>query len=327
MAKAKIVVTQRIFPEIGEKLKTHFQAVLSVQEGPVSIKALAPKVKDADGILTFLTDNIDAAFLEKTPNLKIISNFAVGFDNIDIGAASSRRIFVSNTPGVLTESCADLTFALVLALVRKIPQADQFVKNGKFKGWRPDLFLGRELNGKILGILGLGRIGKAVVRRAKAFGMEVIYFDTARSQEVEEELGIRFVDIEEFLSRSDVVTIHAALTKGTFHMIGEKELAFMKPTAYLVNTARGPIIDEKALFKALKNKRLAGAGLDVYEKEPEITPGLAKLPNVVLLPHIASATVETRTRMANMAADNLIAFFKGQKPPPNCVNPKLAEKF
>ncbi len=324
--KPKILVTQKIFPAIAEKLHRHFRTVLLPQELPLAGKTLAQKAKDADGIFSFLTDKLGADFLEKTPKLKIIANFAVGFDNVDLAAATAKDIFVCNTPNVLTEATADLTWALLLAAVRRIPQADQYTRTGKFKSWRYDLFLGSDLSGKTLGILGLGKIGKAVARRAKGFGMDVIYFDAARIQENEDGLDIRFVDFDELLRRSDILTIHCALTKATFHMIGSKEMATMKSGAYIINTARGPIIDEKALVQALKSKRLAGAGLDVYEQEPVLTPGLAQLPNVVCLPHIGSATKETRLAMANMAADSLIAFFRGTKPPPNCVNPQVAHK-
>lgn len=293
----------------------------SANTSPLPKKAFIRHAKDCDGILSFLTDSLDAKLIQGLPRLKIISNFAVGYNNIDISAATSKGVFVSNTPSVLTNATADLTWGLILAAVRHIPQADRFTREGKFKGWRYNLFLGTDIHGKTLGIIGLGRIGRAVAERAKGFGMKVMYFSP--SQRIEEE-NFRYqkVDIETLLKESDIVTLHAPLNKASLRMIGQKELSLMKPTAYLINTARGPILDEKALLQALKNKKIAGAGLDVYENEPKINSGLLKMGNVICLPHIGSATLETRFKMAQIAADNLIAYFKGQTPPPNCVNPK-----
>jgi len=232
---------------------------------------------------------------------------------------------VTNTPGVLTETTADLAFALILATARRIVEADKFTRSGKWKSWGPMLFLGRDVYGATLGIIGLGRIGQAVARRAKGFNMKVIYYSRKRKEDVERELGVEYRELRSLLREADIVSIHTPLTEETYHLIGEKELSLMKPTAILINTARGAVVDQKALYKALKERRIFGAGLDVYEKEPiDADDPLMELDNVVLLPHIGSASVETRGRMARMAAENLLAGLRGEKPP-NLVNPEVLE--
>ena len=254
------------------------------------------------------------------PALKVIANYGVGFEHIDLDAATRRGIPVTNTPGVLTETTADLAFALILATARRVVAGDQRVRQGKFQYWAPLLFLGQEVNGKTLGIIGMGRIGKAVARRAAGFGMKLLYHSRTRLSPLEEqELGASLQPLETLLREADFVTLHVPLTPHTRHLIGSRELELMKDSAFLINTARGPVVDEAALVAALRQGQIRGAGLDVYEKEPELSPGLADLENVVLLPHLGSATVETRTRMAVMAAENLLAGLRGD-PPPNCLN-------
>jgi glyoxylate reductase len=244
----------------------------------------------------------------------------VGYDNIDVAAATARGIWVSNTPGVLTDATADLTFALILAAARRIIEGEAMVRAGKFKSWAPFLFLGTEVTGKTLGIIGLGQIGKAVARRASGFNMRILYHDRNRISESEElELNATYADLKTILSDADFVSLHVTLTDQTRHLISARELDYMKRTAYLINASRGPVVDEKALVEALRTKKIAGAGLDVYENEPALTAGLADLDNVVLLPHVGSATLETRTAMAVLAAENLLDGLQGITPR-NCLN-------
>ena len=253
----------------------------------------------------------------------MIANMGVGYNHIDIAAATRRGIPVSNTPGVLTDATADLAFTLILAVARRVVEGDRRVREGKFKLWAPFLFLGREVSGKTLGIVGFGRIGRAVARRAAGFGMRVLYHNRSRLTPAEErESPAEYADLNTLLAQADFVSLHVPLSGETRHLIGAAELSRMKPTAYLINTARGPVVDEVALLATLQRGMIAGAGLDVYENEPALTPGLADLPNVVLLPHVGSATLETRTAMAAMAARNLIAGLDGQRPP-NLVNPEV----
>ena len=325
MPKWKVFVT-RIIPDEGLKLiLENCDAEVWQAETPPPKEIIIEKIKDCEGILTLLTDKIDAEIMDKAPKLRIISNYAVGYDNIDVKSATQRGIMVTNTPGVLTETTADLAFALILATARRIVEADKFTRSGKWKSWGPMLFLGRDVYGATLGIIGLGRIGQAVARRAKGFNMKVIYYSRKRKEDVERELGVEYRELHSLLREADIVSIHTPLTEETYHLIGEKELSLMKPTAILINTARGAVVDQKALYKALKERRIFGAGLDVYEKEPiDADDPLLELDNVVLLPHIGSASVETRGRMARMAAENLLAGLRGEKPP-NLVNPEVLE--
>ena len=323
MPKWKVFVT-RIIPDEGLKLiLENCDAEVWQAETPPPKEIIIEKIKDCEGILTLLTDKIDAEIMDRAPKLRIISNYAVGYDNIDVKSATQRGIMVTNTPGVLTETTADLAFALILATARRIVEADKFTRSGKWKSWGPMLFLGRDVYGATLGIIGLGRIGQAVARRAKGFNMKVIYYSRKRKEDVERELGVEYRELRSLLREADIVSIHTPLTEETYHLIGEKELSLMKPTAILINTARGAVVDQKALYKALKERRIFGAGLDVYEKEPiDADDPLLELDNVVLLPHIGSASVETRGRMARMAAENLLAGLRGEKPP-NLVNPEV----
>jgi glyoxylate reductase len=273
------------------------------------------ELAEADALLCLLTDRVDAALLERAPRLRIVANAVVGYEHVDLRACAARGIVVTNTPDVLTEATADLTWALILATVRRLPQAERSLRAGEFHGWGFWDYLGGDLAGATLGIFGMGRIGRAVARRAAGFGMRVVYHSRARlPPEEEARSDAKPISFDALLARSDVLTLHAPLTAETRHAIGREALGRMRPGAYLVNTARGALVDEAALVEALRDGRLAGAGLDVYEREPEITPGLIDLPNVVLLPHVGSATKDTRTRMAMLAARNVHAVLGGRAP-------------
>ena len=311
----KVFVTYKI-PEDGLKLlKEKYE--LDVYEGEefLTKEEMLKRVKDADAVITQLRDPVDKEFIDAGKKLKIIANYAVGYNNINVEYAKSKGIYVTNTPGVLTEATADIAWALILAVARKIISADRFVREGKFKGWKPKLFLGYEIHGKTLGIIGMGRIGQAVARRALGFGMKIIYHNRKRlPEEIEKKYSASYVDLETLLKNSDFISINVPLTDETYHLLDEKRLNLLKPNAILVNTARGPVVDEKALYKLLKEGKIAGAGFDVYENEPFLTPGLEKLENVVLLPHIGSATFETRSKMSIMVAENVINALEGRKP-------------
>jgi glyoxylate reductase len=316
----KVLVTARMPEEVLSLLGRDHQVESYEADPPLDRQRLLRSIADKEGLLCTITDWVDAEVLDSAPALKVIANYGVGFEHIDLDAATRRGIPVTNTPGVLTETTADLAFALILATARRIVAGDQRVRQGKFQYWAPLLFLGQEVNGKTLGIIGMGRIGQAVARRARGFGMKILYHSRTRlAPPAEQELGAAWQPLETLLREADFVTLHVPLTPHTRHLIGGRELELMKNSAFLINTARGPVVDEVALVAVLRQGRISGAGLDVYEKEPELCPGLAELDNVVLLPHLGSATVETRTRMALMAAENLLAGLRGD-PPPNCLN-------
>lgn len=321
--KPKVYVT-RILPEKAwEMIEGFCEAGVWKGELPLPQEVLLEKVKEIEGLLCLLTDEIEGPLIDRAPKLKVISNCAVGYDNIDVKAATKRGIIVCNTPGILTETTADLTFALLMGIARRIPEATRFVRAGKWKTWGLTLLLGQDIYGATLGIVGMGRIGSAVAKRATGFGMKILYYDVTRREELEEELGLTFTDLGSLLRESDFVTLHLPLTKETHHLIGKREFEIMKCTAILINTSRGPIVDQGALYEALKSGQIAAAGLDVSDPEP-ISPDdpLLSLDNCVVLPHIGSATVATRTKMAVMAAENLIAGLKGEMPP-NPVNPEV----
>jgi glyoxylate reductase len=280
------------------------------------------KLKDSDGILTMLSDKIGADLIEKAPRLKVISNMAVGYDNIDVAAATRRGIRIGYTPGVLTETTADLVFSLLMAAARRVVEADNYTRNGQWKTWGPMVLLGQDIHHSTLGIIGLGRIGMEVAKRARGFDMKVLYYSrTRRTPEEERSLGLEYVDrMPELLSRSDFISIHVPLTKETHHLVGPKEFALMKPTAIYINASRGAVTDQRALYETLKSRKIACAAIDVTETEP-IPPDdpLLSLKNIIITPHIGSASVQTRTRMSLMATDNLLAGLRGD-PLPNCVN-------
>jgi lactate dehydrogenase-like 2-hydroxyacid dehydrogenase len=320
--KCKVLITREIPDEAVRRLKEHFAVESNQKDLPVSPNQLLQKLKGKDGVLTLSTDVINDGVLAKNPQLRIVSNVAVGYNNLDVAAATRRGVMMTNTPGVLDDTTADLTWCLILAAARGVANADRTVRSGKWKRWRMMEFLGQDIYGKTIGICGFGRIGRRVARRAMGFDMKVLYLSRNRAPEsVEQEFRASYVDKQTLLRESDVVTLHLPLFPETRHYIGSAELALMKKTAILVNASRGPVVDEKALVKALKSRRIAGAGLDVYENEPALAPGLTALPNTVLTPHIGSGSFETRLRMANMAVTNCIAGLTGQRPP-NLLNPE-----
>jgi len=292
---------------------------------PLPRPELVNRLKDKDGIICLITDTIDAEVLGSAPRLKVAANVAVGYNNIDVRAATARGIVVTNTPDVLTETTADFAWALLMAVARRVVEADQYVRAGKFTQWEMMLLIGADIHGKTLGILGFGRIGRAMARRARGFGMRVLYNDAGRAAAAERELGATFVDKATVLRESDFVTLHTPLLPETRHLIGAVELKQMKRTAFLINAARGPIVNEPELVQALKEGWIAGAGLDVYEEEPKVHPGLLSLPNVVLAPHIASASSDTRIKMATLAVENCLAVLEG-KTPPTPINPEVLKK-
>lgn len=320
-----ILVTRRLPQPALDLLKKHCDTMdMNPHDRPMTRQELLEGVRGRDGVLCLLNDSIDAAVFEAARGAKIFANHAVGFNNVDVKAATAAGIMVTNTPGVLTDTTADLTWALILSIARRIVECDTFTRQGKFKGWGPLLLLGTDVYGKTLGIVGAGRIGTAVAKRAAGFSMNILYVDDVPNTEMEQSLGAQKVDMDQCLKESDFITLHVPLMDSTVHMIGEKELGMMKSSTYLINTCRGPVVHEKALVNALDKKVIAGAALDVFEREPELEPGLAALDNVIVVPHIGSATVETRTKMAMMAAENLLAGLKGERPP-NLINPEVLD--
>jgi glyoxylate reductase len=323
----KIYVTQPIPPaglEVLRRAYPDFQ--MNPEERVLARPELLAQVRGCDALITLLTDKIDAEVLDTAgPQLKVVANMAVGYDNIDLAAATARGVMATNTPGVLTDATADHAWALLFAVARRIPESEKFLRAGKFKSWGPLLFLGGDITGRTLGIIGAGRIGHAVAMKSRGFNMRVLYADEFPNPKIEQEIGARKVRVEELLRESDFVSVHVPLLPSTQHLINAASLQLMKKTAYLINTSRGPVVDEAALAEALKNGVIAGAALDVFENEPLVHPELLKLDNVVLTPHTASATIETRSKMATMAAENLIAGLAGQKPP-NLVNQEVWEK-
>lgn len=323
MSKPKVFVT-RLIPEKGLEIVRDFcDAEIWQAELPPTREELLRHVRGVDGLLCLLTERIDGDLLDEAGSqLKVISNHAVGFDNIDVPAATARRIPVGNTPDVLTDATADFAFALLMAVARRIPEAERYVHQGKWKTWGPMLLLGVDLKGATLGLVGFGRIGKAVARRALGFDMRVIYYDPGEAKAYPE-LRAQQVSFETLLAESDFISLHTPLTPDTHHLIDAEALSKMKPNAVLVNTARGPVVDPEALYEALKEQRIFGAGLDVTEPEPlPMDSPLLTLDNVVIVPHIASGSKTSRDQMAWMAAQNLVAGLKGERLP-NCVNPQV----
>jgi glyoxylate reductase len=312
----RVFITARLPEEVLARIAREHSVEAHSEDIPIDRQKLLAGVEGKDGLLCTITDRIDLEVLERAPDLKIIANNGIGFDKIDIEAATRKAIPVTNTPGANADSVADLTFALILATARRLVEGDRMTRHAQFNFH----FLGWDVSGKTLGIVGFGSIGKAVARRAAGFDMKVTYFSSPRLEKYEDDrLGVTFAPLDQLLKDSDFVSLHVPLLPETHHLIGERELRMMKSSACLINTARGPVVDESSLVEALKQGRIRAAGLDVYENEPTLSPGLAELENVVLLPHFGSATVETRTRMANMAADNLLAGLRGERPP-NCLN-------
>lgn len=323
----KSVYVTRMIPEANiDELRQYFDVKVNLEDRALSKEELKEKVRGKAAVISLLTDTIDGEVLDAAgPQLKIVANYAVGFNNFNVVAATERGVVLTNTPGVLDDATATHAFTLLLSMARRIPESDRFVREGKWKGWAPMFFIGLDVDRQTLGIAGLGRIGQNVARKAKSFDMRIIYSDVRRNEEFEKQVGATFVDKETLLKESDFLTLHVPLLPETRHYIGEKELKMMKKTAVLINASRGPVVDEAALVKALKEKEIWGAGLDVYENEPELEPGLTELDNVVIVPHIASATMETRIKMGNIAVNNIIKVLNGESPD-TCVNPEVLKK-
>jgi len=318
----RVYITQPI-PEPGPSLVSEVAGLVTQnhEDRVLSAEELRANVAGCDAVLCLLTDSINASVLEAAKGCRVFANMAVGYNNVDVAAATRLGILVTNTPGVLTEATADITWTLILGVARRVAEGDREMRAGRFPGWGPLYMLGGDVTGRTLGLIGPGRIATAVAERAKGFRMPLLYHGRRPSPELDA-LGARNVSLDELFAESDFVSLHVPLTPDTKHLIDERALAKMKPTAYLINTARGPVVDEAALVRALKSGRIAGAGLDVYEEEPKMAEGLADCPNTVLLPHLGSATHATRAAMSRIAAENLVAALQGKRPP-NLVNPEV----
>ena len=324
ISKPTVYISCQMIGDAVEQLHEKFAVQYRNSPIPAEHEEFVAQARKVDVLISFLDNSVDAAFIESAKNLKIIANVAVGYDNIDVAAATARGILVLNTPGVLTNATADLTFALLLAAARRVVESDRFIRAGKWVGWSADLMLGRELYDKTLGIVGMGRIGRAVAKRAAAFGMSVVY--TRRGNEENDstlrlEYSATRVSFGELLARSDFITVHTPLSAETRHLIGKTEFGKMKPECIFINTARGAVIDQDALVAALQNKQIAGAALDVFDGEPHIPQELVKMENVVLAPHIGSATIEARAAMSSLAVNGVLTAFSGELPQ-NAVNPE-----
>jgi glyoxylate reductase len=325
MPKPKVYCTHALFEDARKILDANCDIQYWTETERPPREELLRRVKDREGLICLLTEKINEELLRAAPKLRIASNVAVGFDNIDVDACTKRGVVATNTPGVLDETTADFAWTLLFAVARRLSEGEALARSGNWKGWNLDQLCGADVWGKTLGIVGFGRIGRAVARRALGFQMRVIYTDAVRAPEdVEKSVNAEFRDMNGLLAESDFISLHVPLLPDTRALFDGPKFYRMKPTAFLINTSRGPVVDEAALVAALENKKIAGAALDVYENEPFIHPGL-KRPNVVLAPHLASASVETRSKMATMAAKNVIALFKGQRPP-NMLNPEILRK-
>jgi len=325
MAKPKVYSTHQLFEEARKILDSNCDMQYWTDSERPPRDEVLRRVKDKEGLVCLLTEKINDEFLRSAPKLRIASNVAVGYDNIDVDACTKRGVVATNTPGVLDETTADFAWTLLMAVARRVAEGEALARSGNWKGWNLDQLCGADVWGKTLGIVGFGRIGRSVARRASGFQMRVIYTDAVRvSEEIERSLNAEFRDMNSLLGESDFVSLHVPLLPETRGLFDAPKFFRMKPTAFLINTSRGPVIEEAALVAALENSKIAGAALDVFENEPFLHPGL-KRPNVVLTPHIASASIETRTKMAVMAANNIVALFKGQRPP-NILNPDTFKK-
>jgi glyoxylate reductase len=318
----KIFVTRKIPIQGLNLLNRNHELEINPYDRVLSKQEIIKGLKNKDGLVCLLTDIIDEEVINSESKLMIISNYAVGYDNIDVKTATKRKIIVTNTPDVLTDTTAEMAWALLFSVARRIVEADKFTRQGKFKGWAPLLMHGRDITAKTLGVIGTGRIGTAFALKSKGFKMNVLYYDNVRNRKLENELSAKKVELDRLLQESDFISVHLPYLHDTHHFIGERQLKMMGKTTILINTSRGPVVDEQALVKALKNNWIFGAGLDVYEHEPEINKELLNLENVVLQPHSASATTETRTKMAIIVAENMITGLNGEIPP-NCINPEI----
>ncbi len=319
--KPKVFLTRQLPPAVMERLERETDFVWHREDRVATKAEIIAGMKSREALLCTILDRVDGELLDALPGLRVVANFGVGFNNIDVAAATARKIPVTNTPGVLTDATADMTFALLLAVARRLGEGERIVRANKWEGWQPLQLLAADVSGATLGIIGFGRIGQAVARRAQAFGMRVIYWNRSAVAE-SSKFAATAVSFEEALQQSDFVSLHVAYNSETHHLLDEAQFALMKPTSFVINTSRGAVINETALVRALQMKRIAGAALDVFEREPQLAPGLATLENVVLAPHLGSATIGTRTKMGMIAVDNLLAVCAGQRPP-NCVNPEV----
>jgi glyoxylate reductase len=324
--RAPVLVTRHLADEVMRFLDDRCMVTLNDEDRPMARERLLAEVKGKRGLLPMLTDRIDEELLDAArPDLAVVANFAVGYDNVDVAACTARGVLVTNTPDVLTDSTADIAWSLILAASRRLGEGERLIRTGRPWAWAPDFMLGREVTGKTLGVVGMGRIGQAVAARARGFRMRILYHSRTRKAEAEAALGAEHRDLPSLLAESDIVSVHVSLSEETHHLFGAEEFSAMKPTAVFVNTTRGPVVDEEALAAALERGDIFAAGLDVYEKEPEVHPNLLSLDNVVLLPHLGSATVETRTAMGMLAAENLVSALEGKRPP-SLVNPDALER-
>lgn len=321
--KPPVLVTKRIYPEAIKYLEEHAQVDYANSDDGLPAEELLQRIRGKQAVVSQLTDRFSAVVLDQLDGVRVIANVAVGFDNIDVAAATQRKILVTNTPEVLTDTTADFAFALLMAAARRVVEGHRFVHSGRWTKWRIDLLVGQDVHHRTLGIFGMGRIGQAVARRGRGFDMRILYHDAARAAEaVEREVGAEFVSAERLLRESDFVSLHVPLLPETRHMMAAEQFRMMKPTAIFVNTSRGPVVDEGALAAALEEGVIAGAGIDVFENEPRVHPKLLKLENVVLAPHIASASVDTRRKMSMMAVENAVAAIEGRRPA-NLLNGEL----
>ena len=321
--KPKVFLTREIPPAVLAFLREHTDLTMNTEDRVLGAAEVIAGLRGRDALLCNITDPIGAEIMDAVPGLRVIANFGVGFNNIDVAAATTRKIPVTNTPGVLTEATADIAFALLLASARRLGEGERLVRSRQWTGWNPMQMLGADVTGATLGLIGFGRIGRAMAKRARAFDLKVIYWNRTRLSPSEEQaMDVSYRPFDEVIAAADFLSLHVAYNKDTHHLLGEKQFAAMKPTAIVINTARGPVIDEKALVRALTAKRIGGAGLDVFEKEPALEPELYALENAVIVPHLGSATIGTRTKMGMLAAQNLLAVCAGQRPP-HCVNPQV----
>ncbi len=324
---AKVYVTRELPTAALDLLAEAATVRVWPDELPPPPEVLLAEAADADALLTLLTDRIDAAIMAAAPRLRVISNMAVGYDNIDVEEANRRGILVTNTPGILIKTTADFAFALLLAAARRVVEADRYTRQGRWKTWGPQVLLGQDVYEATLGVVGLGGVGLEVAKRGRGFGMRVLYCDSTRRPKEERRYGLAYVELDQLLAESDFISLHTPLIPETHHLVGERELALMKPTAVLVNTARGPIVDQRALWRSLKERRIAAAAIDVSEQEPIASDDpLLGLDNIIITPHIASASVATRLGMARMAVDNLLTALRGQVPP-QCVNREAVRRW
>ena len=324
--KNKILVTREVFEEVLDFLAPHFEVASNQEDKVHTAEELARVLADKDGALTTLTERIDENLLGRCPKLKVVCNIAVGYNNIDLNACNAHGVMATNTPGVLDDTTADFAWALILATARRLNEAEAYIREGRWDKWKLKQFLGLDVHHAVLGIVGLGRIGQVVARRAMGFEMEVLYHDVHRATpEIESACRARYVTKDELFRKADIVTIHIPYSQGTHHAVGAPEIALMKKSAIVVHAARGGVLDDAALVEALRRKAIAGAGLDVFEGEPALHPGLLEMKNVVLSPHIASSSEKTRFKMAMMAAENCVAALSSGKPP-NLLNPEVIKK-